>query len=76
MMTKNHTGRIWSLRIYMGLDAKWYMEWCLSQHSLPARPDAVVLIEAQRQRPGCATKPQTLRMKCKLGDTTFFAVHG
>jgi hypothetical protein len=75
MMTQNHAGRIWSLRIYMGFDAKWHMEWRLCRRSLPARPDAVVLIEAQREGPGRATKPQTLRMVCELENGMLLAAN-
>ncbi|OJA09662.1 hypothetical protein AZE42_03661 [Rhizopogon vesiculosus] len=64
-------GRIWWLRIYMGPKRKWRMEWSLSQHSLPAYPDAVVVIEVQRGKPGCATPPQELRMVNRLTDTKF-----
>ncbi|KAJ8597050.1 hypothetical protein M405DRAFT_855911 [Rhizopogon salebrosus TDB-379] len=65
--------RIWSLRIYMGPHAQWLMEWGLSRHSLPARPRGVVLIEPQREKPGCATKPRVLRMEPRLGNFPFLA---
>ncbi|OJA09660.1 hypothetical protein AZE42_03665 [Rhizopogon vesiculosus] len=55
-------GRIWWTRIHMGPEGRWRMTWGLSQHSLPARPNAVVLIKAHMGKPGCATPPQELRL--------------
>ncbi|KAG2157331.1 hypothetical protein DEU56DRAFT_764036 [Suillus clintonianus] len=40
-------GRIWFLLFDMGHEAKWHIKLCLCQHSLPARPNAVLLIQAQ-----------------------------
>ncbi|OAX38359.1 hypothetical protein K503DRAFT_165155 [Rhizopogon vinicolor AM-OR11-026] len=61
-------GRIWWTRIHMGPEGRWRMSWGLSQHSLPARPNAVVLIKAHIGKPGCATPPQELRLVNTLTD--------
>jgi hypothetical protein len=45
-------GRIWWLRFFMGSDGKWQMNLGLSEHCLPAVPEAVVLIESQRGKTG------------------------
>ncbi|KAG2156033.1 hypothetical protein DEU56DRAFT_765238 [Suillus clintonianus] len=54
-------GRIWLFRFYIGPDGGWRIGLGLSQPSFPARPDAILLIEAH-EKPGSATPPQGLRM--------------
>ncbi|KAG2146284.1 hypothetical protein DEU56DRAFT_899729 [Suillus clintonianus] len=48
-------GRIWMLKFYMGSDGQWYVGFCLSDHSLPVLPDAIISIMAHRPRPGSDT---------------------
>jgi hypothetical protein len=70
---KNPAGRIWWLTIFMGRYGTYYIEWGLCRHSHPARPHAVVIIKAQRMKPGCATKPKALRLKLSLGKSEHLA---
>ncbi|OAX34475.1 hypothetical protein K503DRAFT_859182 [Rhizopogon vinicolor AM-OR11-026] len=59
-------GRIWWLRIYMGDEGKWLIEWGLSQHSPPACPEAVFLIKSV-----VSSGPETLRIARLLPDDNF-----
>jgi hypothetical protein len=65
MTTSIPAGRIWWLRIHLGTHKKWGV-WCgLSEHSLPARAEAIFLVEGQRG--GRVTEPpQTLRIEHRL----------
>jgi hypothetical protein len=60
-------GRIWWLRIfYWRHIGKWCLSCGLSPPSLPARPEVVVIIEAQRDKSGCASRLQDLRQEHRL----------
>jgi hypothetical protein len=65
-------GRIWWLRIFYwrGI-GKWCLSFGLSQPSLPARPEAVILIEAQRDTRDCASQPPDLRSKYQLAGAKY-----
>ncbi|KAG1806180.1 uncharacterized protein BJ212DRAFT_785104 [Suillus subaureus] len=54
-------GRIWALRLYMGEKGKWCIEYCLSGHSLPVHPNAVLQIQSNKPPPGSDT-PKHLRL--------------
>ncbi|KAG1750424.1 uncharacterized protein EDB91DRAFT_1107354 [Suillus paluster] len=54
-------GRIWVLSFYMGLDGMWHVAYRLSKHNFPVHPNAVLVIEAHRGPPDCAT-PEPLRL--------------
>ncbi|KAG1877895.1 hypothetical protein DFJ58DRAFT_753148 [Suillus subalutaceus] len=43
-------GRIWCLLFYMGVDTKWRVSFGLAKDSLPARPKALLKIEAQNEQ--------------------------
>jgi hypothetical protein len=67
LMSFTTAGRIWWLRIsYQRRLGKWCLSFGLSQPSLPARPEAVILIEPQRDNRGCASRPQVLRQERQL----------
>ncbi|KAJ8589888.1 hypothetical protein M405DRAFT_933170 [Rhizopogon salebrosus TDB-379] len=60
-------GRIWWLRIfYWRHIGKWCLSCGLSPPSLPARPEVVIIIEAQRDKRGCASRLQDLRQEHRL----------
>lgn len=60
--TPIHTGRIWWFRIYMGPQGKWRAEMGLSEHSLPACPDVIFLIEAR----GGTSVHRSIRLDFKM----------
>ncbi|KAG1857684.1 hypothetical protein DFJ58DRAFT_744987 [Suillus subalutaceus] len=56
-------GRIWLFQIFsMALDGLWRIFLSLSKESLPACPEAVLVIEAHSGKHDCATPPQDLRL--------------
>jgi hypothetical protein len=70
-------GRIWWLRIsYRRRLGKWRISYGLSHPSLPARPEAVVLIEVQRDTRGHASRPQDLRKEHRMTTHTLLAPPG
>ncbi|KAG1869425.1 hypothetical protein DFJ58DRAFT_837719 [Suillus subalutaceus] len=64
-------GRIWWLRFSFVEHTS--MVWCvkigLAEHSYPARPNAVLLIEAHKRKAGCETSLKALKIPLKLTDT-------
>ncbi|OJA12568.1 hypothetical protein AZE42_09268 [Rhizopogon vesiculosus] len=79
-------GRIWWLRIfYCAPGEEWIIATGLSQPSLPVRPLAKLIIEAQREKPGCATRPAAwqwtiglnkLRLIAPVGNTAYLDCDG
>jgi hypothetical protein len=65
MTTPIPSGRIWWLRIHLGIQGKWGV-WCgLSEHSLPARPEAIFFVKGQRGG-WVIAPPQTLQIEHRL----------
>ncbi|KAG2041705.1 hypothetical protein BDR03DRAFT_1088934 [Suillus americanus] len=63
-------GRIWCLLFYMGVDARWRVSLGLAKGSLPARPKALLKIEAQNE------KSQDLQMSLKPKEDYVLAPEG
>jgi hypothetical protein len=70
-------GRIWWVHIYyLRPQEDWRLAIGLSRHSLPARPEAVILsVAAQNERPGCATRG-AVRGECQLAPYTLLVPEG
>ncbi|KAG1754534.1 hypothetical protein EDB19DRAFT_661695 [Suillus lakei] len=66
-------GRIWNLLFYMGNETKWHVSLGLSSHSLPARPKAVLLIEAQNGQSDYETQPEALKIMFPLKENKSLA---
>ncbi|KAG0705943.1 hypothetical protein DFH29DRAFT_235592 [Suillus ampliporus] len=62
-------GRVWSLLFFSGHEAKLHVILGLSQHSLPARPNPVLRIEARKGQPDCVAPPEGLQIKFQLKET-------
>ncbi|OAX40926.1 hypothetical protein K503DRAFT_855035 [Rhizopogon vinicolor AM-OR11-026] len=70
-------GRIWWLRIfYCAPEEEWIITIGLSQRSLPVRSVAKLIIEAQREKPGCATRPAARRWTIGLNKLMLLAPVG
>ncbi|OJA09585.1 hypothetical protein AZE42_06671 [Rhizopogon vesiculosus] len=67
-------GRIWWLRIRMVpeavADKRWLVNLGISS-SCGVHPEAVRLIDAQRGKPGCATRPRALRKEFRSRGVDF-----
>ncbi|KAG1905940.1 uncharacterized protein F5891DRAFT_632854 [Suillus fuscotomentosus] len=60
-------GRIWGLLFHVGDDTRWEASIYLSKHSLPARPKALLTVEAQNEQ------HQVLKKEFKLKEGCFLA---